>query len=140
MFIGYDWIRDHNPVIDWQKHKIVFSRCPPECNSGPKTIWESIKSQESIEEGKSILLVDFEPAMKLCAKYTQAQGFAKEANYTKEKMTEEKIPSQYRDYVKVFAKESFDALPEKRAWNHAIELKPDAKAVDCKIYPLSLGE
>jgi hypothetical protein len=78
--------------------------------------------------------------MKLRAKYTQAQGFAEEANRTKEKMTEEKIPSQYKDYVKVFAKESFDALPEKRAWDHAIELKPDAKAVDCKIYPLSLGE
>jgi hypothetical protein len=140
MFIGYDWIRNHNPIIDWRKHKIVFSRCPPECNSGPKTIWESIKSRESIEEGESILLVDFEPTMKLRAKYTQAQGFAEEANCTKEKMTEEKIPSQYRDYVKVFAKESFDALPEKRAWDHAIELKPDAKVVDCKIYPLSLGE
>jgi hypothetical protein len=38
MFIGYDWIRDHNPVINWQKYKIVFSRCPPECNSGPKTM------------------------------------------------------------------------------------------------------
>jgi hypothetical protein len=38
MFIGYDWIRDHNPIIDWRKHKIVFSQCPPECNSGPKTI------------------------------------------------------------------------------------------------------
>jgi hypothetical protein len=140
MFIGYDWIRDHNPVIDWQKHKIVFSCCPPECNSGSKMIWESIKSRESIEEGESILLVDFEPAMKLRAKYTQAQGFAEEANRTKEKMTKEKIPSQYKDYVKVFAKESFDALPEKRAWDHVIELKPDAKAVDCKIYPLSLGE
>jgi hypothetical protein len=25
MFIGYDWIRDHNSVIDWQKYKIVFN-------------------------------------------------------------------------------------------------------------------
>jgi hypothetical protein len=87
-----------------------------------------------------ILLIDFELAMKLRAKYTQGQGFAEEANRMKEKMTEEKIPSQYRDYIKVFAKESFDALPEKRAWDHAIKLKLDVKPVDCKIYPLSLGE
>jgi hypothetical protein len=24
MFIGYDWIRDHNPIIDWQKDTIFF--------------------------------------------------------------------------------------------------------------------
>jgi hypothetical protein len=71
---------------------------------------------------------------------TITPGFAEEANHTREKMTEDKIPLQYRDYVKVFAKESFDALPEKRPWDHVIKLKPDAKVVDCKIYPLSLGE
>ena len=79
--------------------------------------------------------------MKLRAKYTQAQGFAEEANHTKEKMTEDKIPSQYRDYVKVFAKESFDALPEKRAWDHAIELTPgDPASIQTKVYPMSMNE
>jgi hypothetical protein len=51
-----------------------------------------------------ILLIDFEPAIILRAKYTQAQGFAKEANHTKEKMTEEKIPSQYREEGEANAK------------------------------------
>ena len=40
----------------------------------------------------------------------------------------------------MFAKESFDSIPERRPWDHAIELKPDAKAVDCKIYPLTREE
>jgi hypothetical protein len=114
--------------------------CPPKCTRRPKTIWESTKSQESIEEGELILLVDLESTMKLCAKYALAQGSAKEANRSREKMTEDKIPLQYRYYVKVFAKESCDALPEKRAWDHAIKLKADAKVVDCKIYLLSLAE
>jgi hypothetical protein len=43
-------------------------------------ILELIKSHESIEEGESILLVDFKSAMKLCAIYMQAQGFAEEAD------------------------------------------------------------
>jgi hypothetical protein len=50
------------------------------------------------------------------------------------------IPLQYRDYVKSFARESLDVLPEKRPWDYVIELKPTAKVVDCKVYPLSLGE
>jgi hypothetical protein len=29
-------------------------------------------------------------------------------------------------------------LPEKRLWDHIIELKPGSKAVDCKIYLLLL--
>ena len=52
------------------------------------------------------------------------------------KMTEDKIPEQYREFVKVFAKESFDALPDQKPWDHVIKLKPGSKAVDCKIYPL----
>ena len=55
-------------------------------------------------------------------------------------MTEDQIPEQYQEYVKVFAKESFDALPDQKPWDHAIELKPGSKAVDCKIYPLSSEE
>jgi hypothetical protein len=37
----------------------------------------------------------------------------------------------------VFNKESFDSLPEKQAWDHAIELVPDAKPANCKVYPIS---
>jgi hypothetical protein len=49
-------------------------------------------------------------------------------------MIEEQIPEQCWEFVKVFAKDPFDCLPKRRPWDHAIELKPDAKAVDCKIY------
>jgi hypothetical protein len=55
-------------------------------------------------------------------------------------MIENSIPEQYHKYVKVFAKESFNSLPERRLWDHVIELKPDSKAVDCKIYLLSQVE
>jgi hypothetical protein len=41
------------------------------------------------------------------------------------------------DFLDVFKKESFDSLLEKRAWDHAIELVPDAKLVNCKVYPIS---
>jgi hypothetical protein len=94
--------------------------------------------KDDLEEGESILLIDFANAIELCAHGSQAQQMAEQVSAQKEKMTEDKIPEQYRDFVKVFAKESFDSLPDKRPWDHAIELKPGSKAVDCKIYPLSL--
>jgi hypothetical protein len=36
IFLGYDWLRGHNPEIDWSKDRIEFSRCPAECSS---SIW-----------------------------------------------------------------------------------------------------
>jgi len=40
----------------------------------------------------------------------------------------------------VFAKESFDELPPKRPWDHAIELKDGSKPHAGKIYNLTLDE
>ena len=36
----------------------------------------------------------------------------------------------------VFSKTSFDSLPERKQWDHAIELVPDAEPSNCKVYPL----
>ena len=40
----------------------------------------------------------------------------------------------------MFAKESFDDLPESKPWDHAVELIPDATPKSCKVYPLALSE
>jgi hypothetical protein len=96
-----------------------------------------VKKEEAIEEGESILLVDFAERIDLCVKETQAQRMAEEANRGKEKMTEEKIPETYHKYVKVFVKESFDSLPEKRPWDHAIKLKPGSKAAPRSLFTSS---
>ena len=50
------------------------------------------------------------------------------------------IPSKYKQFESVFAKDEFDSLPPRRPWDHAIELIPDAKVADCKVYPLSRTE
>jgi hypothetical protein len=33
--------------------------------------------------------------------------------------------------------ESFDSLPDRQTWDHTIELVPDAKLANCKVYPIS---
>jgi hypothetical protein len=117
IFLGHAWLKKHNPEIDWTRNRIKFSRCPNDCLVKKSMTWITNKSKETIEEGDTILLVNLQLALEIqgidiCTKFTQAQELAEAENQKKEKMTEEKIPEQYREFVKVFAKESFDALPD----------------------------
>jgi len=45
-----------------------------------------------------------------------------------------------KEFDSVFSKESFDALPESKKWDHAVELIPEEKASNCKVYPLAQTE
>src|SRR3981189_2689670 len=31
MILGFTWLREHNPEIDWQTKEVRMSRCPPQC-------------------------------------------------------------------------------------------------------------
>jgi hypothetical protein len=50
------------------------------------------------------------------------------------------VPADYHSYAKVFLKESFDELPQRRKWDHAIELVEGAQPFSTKVYPMSLNE
>ena len=47
------------------------------------------------------------------------------------------LPPHYLEYREVFEKKDFDTLPERRPWDHVIEMTPDFKPTDCKVYPLT---
>jgi hypothetical protein len=50
-------------------------------------------------------------------------------------------PDRYvKDFSPVFTKSTFDELPPRRSWDHAIELKGDTKPLTSKVYPLSKSE
>jgi hypothetical protein len=53
---------------------------------------------------------------------------------------EDIVPKAYHHFKTVFSKESFDELPPRRPWDHAIELKQDSKPHAGKIYNLTLDE
>ena len=38
----------------------------------------------------------------------------------------------------MFSKESFDELPERKQWDHAIDLKPESQLFSTKVYLMSL--
>ncbi|KAL5476985.1 hypothetical protein ACEPAI_3171 [Sanghuangporus weigelae] len=47
-----------------------------------------------------------------------------------------KWPPYLEEYADVFSEESFEQLPAQWTWDHAIDLKPDFKPSNCKVYPL----
>jgi len=34
LILGYDWLKDHNPKIDWEKGEVEMTRCPLRCERG----------------------------------------------------------------------------------------------------------
>jgi len=34
LILGYDWLKDHNPRIDWEKGKVEITRCSLQCEGG----------------------------------------------------------------------------------------------------------
>ena len=32
VILGYTWLEEHNPEIDWQRRKVLMSRCPAKCH------------------------------------------------------------------------------------------------------------
>ncbi len=56
-----------------------------------------------------------------------AEGHARN-NAEKEKTLHEILPSVFWDFEDVFAKKSFNTLPDHREWDHAIELTGDGKS------------
>ena len=50
------------------------------------------------------------------------------------------VPSHYLDFSDVFSKEGFAHLPPHKAWDHAIDLVPNAALPKGKTFPLSLPE
>ena len=52
----------------------------------------------------------------------------------------EVVPKHYLKHRKVFKKTTFDELPPRRPWDHAIELVPGSQPLDCKVYPLARAE
>ncbi len=50
------------------------------------------------------------------------------------------IPECYKDFTDVFSEEAFTHLPPHKAWDHAIELHPDAKLPRGRTFPLSPAE
>ena len=136
VFIGYEWLKKHNPDVDWQKETLYFSRCPDDC--GYITTLDELDGDPEeqvrviLEEGDHLYMFDIEGYMNNCATH----GWVGDTGV----LLEHVLLAHCQDYKDVFKKGDFNQLPERRVWDHAIELTENFKPVDCKVYPLNPSE
>jgi len=45
LILGYDWLKDHNPKIDWEKEEVEMTRCPLRCE-GERALWKEQTHQK----------------------------------------------------------------------------------------------
>jgi len=48
LILGYNWLKDHNPKIDWEKGEVKMTCCPLCCEGG-HTLWKEQTRQKRIE-------------------------------------------------------------------------------------------
>ncbi len=142
VYLSHDWLKQHNPSINWKMGTIIFGHC--QCiknhlelpDADPDDHWD-----EELEEGNTILAIFMEEELVIRAMH-HANELAVAANAEKPKKTfEEMVPTHYHSFHDLFSKENFDKLPERKPWDHAIELVPNVKStLDCKVYPLNQDE
>jgi hypothetical protein len=66
-----------------------------------------------------------------------AEAFAKNS---KPKGFEDIVPMTLHEYADIFSETAFDSLPERRKWDHAIELEQEPSPGFRKVYPMTLTE
>ncbi len=141
IFLGHDLLAWHNPIINWKTGGLTFVQC--QCHKTPFVLPDADpnnKWDEELEEGETILAIDFTQAILICTHHTN--DLAAKANADKKtKMFKVMVPDWCRDFTNLFDKDNFDKLPEPKTWDHAIKLTPNASAnLDCKVYPLNCSE
>ena len=122
IFLGHDWLKRHNPSIDWRKGTVTFNRCPPVCMPGLRPIFSDPDSDlldalptSELEVGDRILMVDASEEVNIRAYASKATQLAEQAMKSSPKRSfEEMVPAYLHDFHTVFKKKDFDELPPSR--------------------------
>jgi len=104
---------------------------------------EPKEAEEPIEPEDHIFAIGLFPApAEIQATSSVSQCLAEAFKYNSKASAPSRrpIPEYLKEFDSIFSEESFDALPESKKWDHAVELIHGEKASHCKVYPLALTE
>jgi hypothetical protein len=199
LILGYNWLRNHNPEINWQTKDVKMSRCPVQCSTcrvedkHDAKIRKSMTSQinacrsgafptvveededesphvdadendeevqdtcpaldddpdsdvddVTIEEGDRVFMAmvpPVDPHHFVRASSTVSRRLAEAfTRNSKPKDFHDIVPLSLHAYADVFSETAFDSLPERRKWDHAIELEREPLPGFRRVYPMTLME
>lgn len=142
IIISINWLRKHNPIIDWKQGNIMLTCCGFKGN--PIVVQRGlppgqVRRYSIYEEIKKMHTKD--PVYQAMASFSKSQELAVKAKDNKVKSFEEMVLKQYQDYKDVFLKDKSNRLPEHKPWDLKINIKegkelPKGK----KAFPMSPAE
>lgn len=164
IILGLNWLRKHNPEVNWQSGDMKMSRCPNHCctcqnevnakrkiavmeaasirtcHAGPlpspdvdmdipdlvedldNLDEEPYVGEDALEEGDRV----FVATIPCKAEFVQATSNVSQPlteafhKNTQPKTFGELVPTHLHDFEDLFSKSSFDQLPDRKIWDHAI--------------------
>jgi len=133
ILLGTDWLKAHNPSIDWSTNQLRFNWCPPQCHPIeqdpmirqflPIDAWETQNddylnyTDHGTDVSQGIVAHKacyFEP---MIWKTTVSTMLAKG-----EKCKTMDVPPEFCKYAKVFSDKEAQWLPKHQPWDHKIDL------------------
>ena len=125
MFLGHDWLVKHNPEVNWKNGTIKFTRCPGNCTMKHEDIRFKARRNKTMETTTTD------------EKDKDNGKIGKEPDKT----NPEDLPDYIRPFTHLFNKKKFEKLPERREWDHEINLMEEApKELNAKAYAMTLKE
>jgi hypothetical protein len=161
IIFGTDWLKAHNPEVDWATPQLAFTRCPPSCTlscyplvlqprqkTSASAIINSLEPAEVNNSQPDNKFIDHETLSRIhCQEKEHTVAVCSKSTISTELAAKNApipstthVPEQYRQYSKVFSEEASHCLPQHQPWDHAIELIPGATMKNCGIYRLTPKE
>jgi hypothetical protein len=137
---GFSFLTIFNPTIDWTNPQVGPIQVSIRNQGGtaigptkPPPGW--VQRLPGWEKGDEIWV------RTIVRKTTVTQQLAEQATDKTKRTWQEIVPTQYHEFGQVFSEEASERFPERRPWDHAIDLREDAPmSIDCRVYPLSPAE
>ena len=131
LILGIDWLRKHNPLIEWSLGKLFLKNCPPECSgtfSGVSSLPENYLESKDSENFFESLKNDMPPIIY-------------HLSVMPESLTVTAVPVEFIEFSALFSTpEEEMGLPPRTKFDHKIEVAPDTVPPCSPIYRLSATE
>jgi hypothetical protein len=129
ILLGTDWLKAHNPNIDWANNRIHLDRCPTLCKPrhtpGPTIAYllPTCEWEEQIDDDMDVainsidmsqhVMTHMERQMPEIARTTVSTTIA-----MRTQTLPSEIPKEFAQYHRVFSDEQAQCLPKNQPWDH----------------------
>ena len=121
LFIGHEWLRFHNPTVDWSTSTVTLDRCPHLCRLMQEQEYADEEDEEAevdlpeLGEGERLFALDWEGYVRegaqLRATSTHSSAIAQEQARNKTAQAfEDRVPSAYHDFRDIFEKRTLTSF------------------------------